>query len=121
MSIQEIADALVSGCRNGTERDNIDKLYAKDAVSVEAVDNGNGREAHGLAAIHGKHDWFENAMDVLESKITGPMLHGDDRFAVIFEITAKDKESGQVMPMQEVAIYYVANDKITREEFFYAM
>ena len=30
-----------------------------DAVSVEATDMGGGRETHGLAGIHGKHDWWD--------------------------------------------------------------
>ncbi|NRB04171.1 MAG: nuclear transport factor 2 family protein [Rhodobacteraceae bacterium] len=119
MSIQDIANALVAGCREGTERANLKTLYATDATSVEAFDNGNGREAHGLAAIEGKHDWFESAMEVIEQTVSDPMLHGEDRFAVIFEVTAKDRESGAVIPMQEVAIYTVTDGKISREEFFY--
>ena len=34
MSLKEIADELVAGCREGREAANLDKLYAADAVSV---------------------------------------------------------------------------------------
>ncbi|MEL7163840.1 MAG: nuclear transport factor 2 family protein [Pseudomonadota bacterium] len=120
MSLNEIANQLVEGCRGGTPEDNLDALYAPDAVSVESIDNGMGREALGLDAIKGKHAWWDANFEVLDGTISDPMLHGDDRFAVIFEMKAKHKESGEVSDMKEVAIYHVANDKIVREEFFYS-
>ncbi|TDK43027.1 nuclear transport factor 2 family protein [Antarcticimicrobium luteum] len=119
MDLKAIANDLVAGCREGRERDNLVRLYAPDAVSVEAADMGNGREAVGLDAIRGKHDWWEEAMEVLEGDVTGPMLHGDDRFAVIFRIKAREKATGEVSQMQEVGVYTVAGGKIVREEFFY--
>ena len=47
------------------------------------------------------------------------MLHGEDRFAVIFEVQGKEKASGNAFDMKEVGIYHVADGKIVREEFFY--
>lgn len=119
MGIKEIAQELVAGCREGRTSANLDKLYAPDAVSVEAVDQGNGRETAGLDGIRGKHTWWENSMEVTSSKIGDPMLHGDDKFAVTFEMKGKEKQSGKAFDMKEVGVYHVANGKITREEFFY--
>ena len=122
MDLKEIAAELVAGCREGRAMANIDKLYAADAVSVEAADPmGMGREAHGAAAIKGKHDWWENAMEVLEGDISDPYPHGDDKFAVRFTLKAKNKETGEVSDMDEVAVYHVAGGKIVREEFFYPL
>ena len=121
MGLKDIAQELVDGCRKGDAavRANLDKLYAEDAVSVEAADMGNGRETQGRAGIHGKHDWWEGAMEEHETKITGPFWHGDDSFAVYFEVDATNKESGKRMQMREVGVYHVRDDKIVREEFFY--
>lgn len=119
MTLSEIAQQLVDGCRTGKEGENLGKLYAEDAVSVEAVDYGQGREAHGMAALKGKHDWWDSAFEVLEATVSDPFPHGDDRFAVIFEVKAKSKETGEISDMKEVAVYHVAEGKITREEFFY--
>lgn len=120
MDLKEIANELVAGCRENRAAENLGKLYAADAVSAEAADNqGMGREAHGLDAIRGKHDWWENATEVSGVTISDPMLHGDDRFAVIFEIQGKFKESGENFDMREVAVYHVTDGKIVREEFFY--
>lgn len=119
MTINEIAQALVAGCRDGRAKENLDLLYAPDAISVEPNDMGNGRETHGLAGIHGKHDWWDTTQIMHSSKVTGPFLHGDTSFAVIFDIDAEDKASGRRDQFQEVAIYHVNGGKITREEFFY--
>ena len=119
MTLKEIADDLVAGCREDRARANLDRLYAADAVSVEAADMGQGREAAGLDAIRAKHDWWEANMEMLGGSVTGPMLHGDDRFAVIFRMKAREKATGNVSEMEEVAIYTVTDGRITREEFYY--
>lgn len=122
MALKDIADELVAGCREGREMDNLGKLYAPDAVSVEAADmSGNGRETHGVDGIRGKHEWWASTTEVTGGAVSDPMLHGDDRFAVIFEVQGRDKESGKSFDMKEVGVYHVADGKIVREEFFYAM
>ena len=84
MTLTEIAEELVAGCREGRETENLAKLYAEDAVSVEAADMGNGREASGLEAIRAKHAWWDSAMEILGGDISDPMPHGEDKFAVVF-------------------------------------
>ncbi|MEM9144622.1 MAG: nuclear transport factor 2 family protein [Pseudomonadota bacterium] len=120
-SLQEIADALVAHCRNNTERDGLDTLYAPDAVSVEAMamPGTDSREVQGIAGIKGKHDWWDSAFEVHDAKVDGPYPHGDDRFGVIFEIDCTERASGNRSQMKEMAIYHVADGKIVREEFFY--
>jgi len=119
MTINEIAQALVTGCREGRAKENLAVLYADDAVSVEAADMGNGRETQGLAGITGKHEWWESTQIVHSASVEGPFLHGDSSFAVIFKMDAEDKASGRRVDMHEVAIYHVADSRIVREEFFY--
>ncbi|SDY84508.1 SnoaL-like domain-containing protein [Jannaschia faecimaris] len=119
MTRDEVARELVAGCRDGRETENIDKLYAKDAVSVEAADMGNGRETVGRAGIHGKHEWFASMYDQVSGDVSDPMPHGDDRFAVIFDMTMKKRETGETEHMRDIGVYTVKNGKIVREEFFY--
>jgi ketosteroid isomerase-like protein len=121
--LDEIAAELVAGCREGREAENLDKLYAADAVSVEAVcmPGTDSRETAGLDGIKGKHAWWDSAMEVTEAKVDGPFPHGEDRFAVIFEMAGRDKASGETFETKEVGVYHVADGKIVREEFFYAM
>ncbi|MEM0927900.1 MAG: nuclear transport factor 2 family protein [Pseudomonadota bacterium] len=118
--VERIAEALVANCREGKERDNLDAFYAEDAVSVEAMaPPGEDREKKGRAAIHAKHDWWEGAMEPLESSLQGPFYDGGGRFSVIFALKVKERASGNVVDMQEVALYTVEGGKIVREEFFY--
>ena len=121
MDLNAIANELVAGCRENRAKENLDKLYTPDAVSVEAADMGQGRETKGVEGIKAKHDWWESTMEMLDGDIRGPMFDGDNRFAVIFTMTAKERETGKVSDMEEVAVYTVADGKIVREEFFYAM
>ena len=121
MDTKQIAQELVAGCREGRANENLSKLYAQDAVSVEAIDqSGQGRETKGLDGIRGKHEWWESNMEVTGGSISEPMLHGDDRFAVIFDVQGREKASGETFDMKEVGIYHVTDGKITREEFFYS-
>ena len=118
MTLKAIADELVAGCREDRARENLDKLYAPDAVSVEPTYMGGGRETVGLAGIHGKHDWWEATFEVPALTVEGPFLHGDDRFAVIFEMETVNKASGERGTAREVGVYHVRDGKIVREEFF---
>ena len=120
MTLQDIANELVAGCREGREAENLEKLYAPDAVSVEAADmSGQGRETRGLDGIRAKHEWWNSTTEVTGGAISDPMPHGDDRFAVIFEMEGRDKESGKTFDMKEVGVYHVRDGRIVREEFFY--
>ncbi len=119
MDLREIATELVAGCREGREIENLTRLYAPDAASVEAQSATGSRETVGLDGIRGKHAWFGQTYEIVASRVEGPFLHGEDRFAVIFEIEARERGTGEAMQMKEVAVYHVAGGRIVREEFFY--
>jgi len=113
--------ALAGHCNAGTERDALNTLYHADCVSVEALDGPNGREAHGLAAIHAKHDWWDGAFEEHATSAQGPFFHAPDQFSLIFQMDVTEKESGQRMQMSEVGLYTVdADGKVIREQFYYA-
>jgi ketosteroid isomerase-like protein len=120
MTLEEIAKDLVAGCREGRERENLDRLYAPNAVSVEGADMGGGAVSQGLAAIHGKHDWWGGAFEVHGLTVEGPFTHQPDRFAVIFGVDSTEKATGKRSQSREVAIYIVQDGRIVREEFYYA-
>lgn len=120
MALMDIANELVAGCREGREAENLKKLYAVDAVSVEANDPmGMGRETQGVEGIQGKHDWWNGAFEVVDASVSDPYPHGDDRFAVRFTVKGKSRETGEEFDMDEIGVYHVADEKIVREEFFY--
>lgn len=119
-TLLKIANTLTTYCSEGKEAKGLNELYAVDAVSVEAADmGGTGAEAKGLDAIRGKHEWWFGAHEVHGGEIEGPFLHGSDRFGLIFDIDATNKETGQRMQGRELGLYTVKSGKIVREEFFY--
>jgi ketosteroid isomerase-like protein len=121
MTLNDIANELVAGCREGREKANLKTLYAPDAVSVEAADMGDGTTVTGVEAILGKHAWWEQAFEFHGGSIEGPFVHGDDRFSVIFGMDVSNRETGERTNSKEVAVYHVKDGKIVREEFFYSV
>ncbi|MEM7766102.1 MAG: nuclear transport factor 2 family protein [Pseudomonadota bacterium] len=119
--LRALAERVVASNKDGSIGALLDDAYAPNCVSAESVamEGGPGREATGIDAIRAKWDWWESAHEVHSSTATGPFLHSDNQFGVIFEIDVTDKNSGQRMQMQELGIYTVDNGKIVREEFFY--
>ncbi|QHQ36970.1 SnoaL-like domain-containing protein [Algicella marina] len=121
-ALKQTAETLVEYCRTGQEEKGLEELYAPDAVSVEpmAMPGTDSRETEGVEGIKGKHLWWSENFEVHGGDVQGPYFHGDDRFAVIFEIDATEKSSGKREKMKEVGLYTIdAAGKIRREEFFY--
>jgi hypothetical protein len=121
-TLRATAEALVAHCRNGTTGAGLTELYDPGAVSVEAMamPGADSAETRGLEGIRGKHAWWDEAMEMHSGKVEGPFLHGDDRFAVIFEFDATERATGKRNQMREVAIYTVnPAGRIVREEFYY--
>ncbi|MEO1066631.1 MAG: nuclear transport factor 2 family protein [Pseudomonadota bacterium] len=121
--LKSVATRLVEYCNAGNEAEGLSTLYAPDAVSCEAfpMPGQNTSECVGVEAIRGKHAWWDSAMEVHSSSITGPFYHGADRFALIYEIDVTERAKQERSQMKEVGIYTVADGKIVREEFFYDM
>ena len=120
MTTLDVAQQYVALCKQGKNDECLDKLYDKDAVSVEAVSppGGGDRTASGIDAIKAKgKSWFETNT-VHKAEVAGPFPN-EDRFAVRFTFDVTNKPSGQRMTMDEVGLFTVKNGKITREEFFY--
>lgn len=122
--LMQIGRQLVDFCNAGNEAEALNQLYADEAVSVEAIamEGQDSPEAVGLNAIRGKHEWWFGVHEVHSSTAEGPFAHGDDRFAVIFDMDVTNRESGERTQMRDIGTYYVNEaGKIIREEFSYAL
>lgn len=124
MTTQEIATQLVALCRAGRNIEAVDALLSDNVVSVEARgDETMPAEMTGRDTIRGKNEWWVNNHKIHNASVKGPYPNGD-RFAVIFNFDVTPVTgpmAGQRMRMEEVALYTVADGKVTREEFFYDM
>lgn len=122
MTTAEVGERRVQLCKEGRNNEAVEQLYADDIVSVEAAQAGPlSRRMEGKDQVRAKNEWWEQNNEVHSAEVAGPFLHGDDCFAAIFEFDITRKDNGQRSQMREVAVYTVADGKITQEEFFYTM
>jgi ketosteroid isomerase-like protein len=116
MSIQDIAQDLVSLWKSGQFLEAGEKYWADDVVSIEAM--GDSPEMRGKAAAIGKGQWWAASHEVHSGEVTGPYVNGD-QLAVRFTMDVTFKETGKRFTMDEVALYTIKNGKIVEERFFY--
>ena len=117
MSLQTVAQQFVELCRNGKNFDVMHALYSPTIVSVE----GDGKETAGQGPVIKKsEDWVADKTFHGET-VAGPFYNGAnaDQFAVYFTLDVTPKATGQRITLEEVGVYTVKNDQITREQFFY--
>jgi hypothetical protein len=119
MTTYEIGQKYVALVKEGRREECLSTLFSEAAVSVEAAEfPGRERTVKGLDALRAKSKFFLDNNEVHKAEVFGPYPH-DDRFAVRFVFELTFKPTGQRRTMDEVALFTVANGKITREEFFY--
>lgn len=90
-------------------------MYASDIVSVE----GDGKETAGQAPVIQKSERWQAANTLHGEKVRGPFFSGPGEFAVHFTFEVTPKATGKRITLEEVGVYTVKGDKITREQFFY--
>jgi ketosteroid isomerase-like protein len=118
-SAATIGQELVGLCREGRNGDAIERLYSKNIVSIEPMGSeAMPAETKGIDAVHKKHAWWTENMQVHSAQVRGPFV-GDDEFAVYFDYDTTFKPTGQRSSMREMALYSVQNGEIVKEEFFY--
>ena len=120
MSVHTVADKFMDLCNQGKHFEVMRTMYAPEMVSVE----GNGKEWVGKEPVIRKSEVFQNAHILHGQKLLGPFYCGDPkasagRFAVYSVLEYTPKIGGERRTQEEVGLYTVKGDNITREEFFY--
>jgi len=119
MSVRTIGRQFVEMCNQGKNFDVMESMYAPDIVSVE----GDGKETAGKRPVIDKSKRWVEVNTFHGEKVRGPYFCGgtdsEGQFAVHFTLEVTRKATGQRLSLEEVALYTVKNDKITREQFFY--
>lgn len=119
MSIQSVADKFVELCNQGKNFDVMRTMYHPDIVSVEGGNEG-GRETAGQTPVIQKSERWAAANTIHGEKVLGPYYCGPSQFAVHFSFDVTPKATGKRITLDEVGVYTVKDDKITREQFFFA-
>ena len=119
MSIQTVATQFVDLCNQGKNFDVMRTMYHPDIVSVEGGNEG-GKETAGQIPVIQKSERWAAANTIHGEKVLGPYYCGPNQFAVHFSFDVTPKATGTRTTLDEVAVYTVRDDKITREQFFFA-
>ncbi len=117
MTTQEIANDLVVLCKQGKFEEAYTKHFAKDAKSVEPMENGT---TEGLEAMFAKGKAWEEAFEVHSMEI-GDVIVADNYFATTFALDSTNRETNVRTQSSEIAVYRVKDGKIVSEQFFYDM
>ena len=115
MSIRTVAARFVELCNQGKNFDVMRTMYSPEIVSVEA----DGKETIGQGPVIKKSEIWASNNEIHGEKVRGPYFNGPDEFAVHFTFEVTPKAKGMRITLEEVALYTVQGDKITREQFFY--
>ena len=115
MSLKTIASQFVELCNQGKNFDVMHAMYAPDIVSVEA----SGEETAGKTSVIQKSERWQANNTIGGEKVCGPFFNGPNQFAVHFTFEVTPKAPGRRITLEEVGVYAVKDDKITREQFFY--
>jgi hypothetical protein len=123
MSLQSIAKQFVELCNQGKNFDVMEAMYAPDIVSVEA----SGEEVAGKRPVIDKSRRWAAANTINGEKVRGPFFDAATdasgrscgQFAVHYTWDVTPKATGQRTTLEEVGVYTVTNDQITREQFYY--
>jgi hypothetical protein len=120
MSVETIALRFMEPCNQGKHFEVMRTMYALEMVSVE----GDVRETVGKEPLIRKSEVWQSDNTIHGQKLRGPFYCGDanasaGRFAVCSLLEYTPKAGGERRTQEEVGLYTVKNDTITREEFFY--
>jgi hypothetical protein len=120
MSVKTVAERFVELCREGKNFDVMRTMYAPNIVSVE----GDGAETAGQAAVIRKSEQWAEVNTFHGETVRGPFFNGgthrEGQFAVFFNLDITRKATGTRLTLEEVGLYTVKDDKIIREQFYYA-
>lgn len=115
MTTQEIANDLISLCSQGKHEEVYTKHFAKDAKSIEPMENGT---TEGLEAMFAKGKVWAETFEV-HSMSVGEVIVADNYFATTFSIDSTNRHTNLRTQSSEIALYRVKDGKIVSEQFFY--
>jgi len=117
MTTKEVADRLVSLCRQGQIQQAGQELYGENIVSIEPQ-HAPIPKAEGLKAVVEKGQHFASMIEERHGgSVTDPIVEGNF-FSIGWSMDVTMKGMGKTS-LQEICVYKVENGKIVREEFFY--
>jgi len=119
MTTQEIANRLVSLCREGKFQECIEELYSPDIISIEPEGGPWETKVQGFEALAKKgKEWEDMVAEFHSSEISDPIV-AENFFSIFMKSRITMKGTNTPMDMDEICVYRVENGKVVTEQFFY--
>jgi ketosteroid isomerase-like protein len=119
MDTKDVALGIIAMLKAGKFEECGETYWADDVVSTEpGGPPGIDPVSRGKVAVEAKSKWWADNHETEDLQIEGPYVNGD-QFTCRFKMKVKVKASGQVMDMDEHALYTLKDGKIVDEKFFY--
>lgn len=118
MTVQEIANRLVTLCNQGKFDEAVKELYSPNIVSIEPPGGGFTERIEGLEAYHEKGKQWNSMLEAFHSsEMSEPIVAGQYfTLKMSMDVTFK---GGQRDKSDEICLYQVKDGKIVLEQFFY--
>ncbi len=117
MTTQEVADKLVTLCREEKYKEAYD-LYADDAESIEMDGVPGDKVTKGKENIWNAYlQWAEGIVEVHGGSVGDPIVAAN-HFVVPMSMDATFKEGGR-WAFDELCMYQVEDGRIKRAQYFY--
>lgn len=118
MTTAELANKLVSMCREGKIEEAKEALFSADIISIEPREGILPKEAQGMDAIRKKAELFVPMVEnFYGNKISDPVVAGN-YFSVAWDTDIQMKGEER-KTNSELCVYKTENGKILSEQFFY--
>ncbi|MFP2996362.1 SnoaL-like domain-containing protein [Spongiivirga sp. MCCC 1A20706] len=117
MTTKEVADRLVSLCREGKYEEAYNELYAENCISQEMPGMPNALAEGKEQIIKDFHQWQNNIQEMHGGEVGDPMVAGN-HFAIPMSYDITFKEGGR-QAMEEICMYQVQNGQITKASYHY--
>ncbi|MFK7899184.1 MAG: SnoaL-like domain-containing protein [Cyclobacteriaceae bacterium] len=120
MTTQEVANKLVTYCREGKWEEAQKELYSQDIVSIEMEGQGFPAKSEGMDAIKAKGEKWEGMVEEFHGmEVSEPVVAGDHfSCSMVMDLKMKGRERAKD---EEIALYKVKDGKIVSEQFFYSV
>lgn len=118
MTTQEIAERLITLCREGKYEQVYQELFDEAIESKEPRKDG-WETAKGLDALAEKaKKWYDMVEEFDGGEISDPIVAGD-HFSCSMKSRVKFKGAPDFVEMDEICVYEVKDGKVILEQFFY--
>lgn len=119
LTTQEVANRLVSLCREGKFVDAVKELYAPHVVSIEPEGGHGPSRVEGFDHVINKSIEFGKSLEQVHSMAISDPVVADAFFSVGMHMDIDMAGVGRTQ-MEEVCVYEVKDGKIVRDQFFYS-